>query len=136
MENETNLFANFIRILSVMESTSVNNSAMEIEDQEVDHVKRPKLRVKVKKFHAVAAWRWQTREESCGICRSAFDGTCLNCKMPGDDCPPRKYHFRHRNRPLFAIPQRKSDFLLNHFPITSVGRVHSRFPYALHHYMD
>jgi anaphase-promoting complex subunit 11 len=26
-------------------------------------------------------------EDVCGICRVAFEGTCPNCKIPGDDCP-------------------------------------------------
>jgi anaphase-promoting complex subunit 11 len=24
----------------------------------------------------------------CGICRQAFDDTCPDCAVPGDDCPP------------------------------------------------
>ncbi|XP_071706243.1 uncharacterized protein [Rutidosis leptorrhynchoides] len=26
-------------------------------------------------------------DETCGICRMAFDGCFRDCKLPGDDCP-------------------------------------------------
>jgi anaphase-promoting complex subunit 11 len=64
------------------------NDSMEIEGHEVAASPRPKLVVKVKKFHAVATWKWQTREDTCGICHSSFDGTCGKCHIPGEDCPP------------------------------------------------
>lgn len=35
----------------------------------------------------VATWRWVANDDSCGICRMAFDGCCPDCKIPGDDCP-------------------------------------------------
>ncbi|KAL6140118.1 hypothetical protein ACLB2K_058419 [Fragaria x ananassa] len=38
-------------------------------------------------WHAVAAWTWDAQDETCGICRMAFDGCCPDCKLPGDDCP-------------------------------------------------
>lgn len=71
----------------------------------------------VKSFQAVAVWRWELgnnasspsaqpqpasagnddgaaadddsedEDEVCGICRAPFDGTCPDCKVPGDDCP-------------------------------------------------
>ncbi|EHY52048.1 ubiquitin-protein ligase Anaphase Promoting Complex [Exophiala dermatitidis] len=45
------------------------------------------MKVKIKKWHAVATWRWDMPEdEVCGICRVQFDGTCPTCKFPGDDC--------------------------------------------------
>jgi anaphase-promoting complex subunit 11 len=31
-------------------------------------------------------------EDVCGICRVAFEGTCPNCKIPGDDCPLSELH--------------------------------------------
>lgn len=47
----------------------------------------PVMKVKIKKWHAVATWRWDMPEdEVCGICRVQFDGTCPTCKFPGDDC--------------------------------------------------
>ncbi|KAK4402080.1 Anaphase-promoting complex subunit [Sesamum angolense] len=40
-------------------------------------------------WHAVASWTWDAQDETCGICRMAFDGCCPDCKLPGDDCPLR-----------------------------------------------
>ncbi|XP_054820690.1 uncharacterized protein LOC129319615 [Prosopis cineraria] len=38
-------------------------------------------------WHAIASWTWDAQDETCGICRMAFDGCCPDCKHPGDDCP-------------------------------------------------
>ncbi|KAL9266375.1 Anaphase-promoting complex subunit 11-like protein [Drosera capensis] len=38
-------------------------------------------------WHAIASWTWDAQDETCGICRMAFDGCCPDCKLPGDDCP-------------------------------------------------
>uniref|UniRef100_A0A6N2N6P6 Anaphase-promoting complex subunit 11 n=2 Tax=Salix viminalis TaxID=40686 RepID=A0A6N2N6P6_SALVM len=43
--------------------------------------------VNLKRWHAVASWTWDAQDETCGICRMAFDGCCPDCKLPGDDCP-------------------------------------------------
>lgn len=72
------------------------------------------MKVTVLSYNAVAAWKWNastephklysyaTRtgpngeleepddeddEEVCGICQAAFESTCPECKVPGDDCP-------------------------------------------------
>lgn len=57
------------------------------------------MKVNVLAWHGIATWHWdigqdlgnndahQYIDELCGICRVAFDGTCPNCKYPGDDCP-------------------------------------------------
>ncbi|KAK1281385.1 Anaphase-promoting complex subunit 11 [Acorus gramineus] len=45
------------------------------------------LRILLDRWHAVAAWTWDAQDETCGICRMAFDGCCPDCKFPGDDCP-------------------------------------------------
>lgn len=42
-------------------------------------------------WHAVASWTWDAQDETCGICRMAFDGCCPDCKLPGDDCPLSKW---------------------------------------------
>ncbi|CAJ1977894.1 unnamed protein product [Sphenostylis stenocarpa] len=42
------------------------------------------------RWHAVAWWTWDAQDETCGICRMAFDGCCPDCKLPGDDCPLSK----------------------------------------------
>ncbi|KAI1422594.1 anaphase-promoting complex subunit 11 [Xylaria sp. FL1777] len=45
------------------------------------------MKVKIKKWDAVATWRWDLPEDDvCGICQVHFDGTCPTCKYPGDDC--------------------------------------------------
>ena len=45
------------------------------------------------RWHAVASWTWDAQDETCGICRMAFDGCCPDCKLPGDDCPLSKFLF-------------------------------------------
>ncbi|KAG6507502.1 hypothetical protein ZIOFF_032851 [Zingiber officinale] len=45
------------------------------------------MKIKILKWHAVASWTWDAQDETCGICRMAFDGCCPDCKFPGDDCP-------------------------------------------------
>ena len=50
------------------------------------------MKVKIKSWIAVASWKWDVPEdEVCGICRVQFDGTCPNCRFPGDDCSLRVY---------------------------------------------
>ena len=36
--------------------------------------------VKIKKWHAVAAWTWDAGDDVCGICRMPFDGCPPNGK--------------------------------------------------------
>lgn len=49
------------------------------------------MKVQIRQWHGVATWHWNTQlvhsDELCGICRVAFDGTCPNCKYPGNLCP-------------------------------------------------
>ena len=45
------------------------------------------MKVKIKKWCAVASWHWQTSDDSCGICRYPFEHCCANCKTAGDECP-------------------------------------------------
>ncbi|XP_075092293.1 anaphase-promoting complex subunit 11 [Nicotiana tabacum] len=45
------------------------------------------LSLRNREWHAVASWTWDAQDETCGICRMAFDGCCPDCKLPGDDCP-------------------------------------------------
>ena len=64
------------------------------------------MKINIKSFDAVAAWKWnikpgkegETQEEDeeddvCGICQNAFEGCCTKCKVPGDDCPLSKPMF-------------------------------------------
>ena len=41
----------------------------------------------IKGWNGVATWKWVANDDTCGICRVAFDGCCPDCKLPGDDCP-------------------------------------------------
>lgn len=54
------------------------------------------MKVEVVDYHAVATWHWniydghdnpELVDDLCGICRVAFEGTCPNCKYPGENCP-------------------------------------------------
>jgi len=45
------------------------------------------MKVTFTAYHAVAEWKWDLPEDSddtCGICRVEFEGTCAKCKFPGD----------------------------------------------------
>jgi hypothetical protein len=46
------------------------------------------LKVRVNKWNTVAEWRWDVKDEDCGICRCPFNGCPPKVKYPGDDCPP------------------------------------------------
>lgn len=46
-----------------------------------------RLKLRIKRFHAVARWSWNVNDEVCGICQTAFEGTSPNVKYPGEDCP-------------------------------------------------
>jgi len=48
------------------------------------------------RWHAIAAWHWDVHEDSCGICRMQFDTYCVDCKKPGDECPPSAFIFPSR----------------------------------------
>ena len=50
-------------------------------------VSKTKLKVSIKGWNGVASWKWIANDDTCGICRVAFDGCCPDCKLPGDDCP-------------------------------------------------
>lgn len=50
---------------------------------------RPKLRVRIKRWHGVAHWTWNCGDgdEVCGICQCAYEGVPPDVKYPGDECP-------------------------------------------------
>ena len=50
---------------------------------------KPRLRVRIRRFHGVAQWTWNagSEDEVCGICQSAFEGVAPGVKYPGDECP-------------------------------------------------
>ncbi|XP_058119724.1 anaphase-promoting complex subunit 11 [Anopheles ziemanni] len=45
------------------------------------------MKVTVKSWMGVCAWKWLANDDNCGICRMAFEGCCPDCALPGDDCP-------------------------------------------------
>ena len=48
---------------NIMSSTSKNSS-------------KTKLNVKIRAWNGVATWKWIANDDTCGICRVAFDGCC------------------------------------------------------------
>jgi anaphase-promoting complex subunit 11 len=46
------------------------------------------LKITIKKWSAVAEWKWNVADEDCGICRCPFNGCPPKIKFPGEDCPP------------------------------------------------
>lgn len=54
----------------------------------VSHSIEITMKVTIKQWNAVAAWRWDMPDDDvCGICRNPYDSTCSKCKFPGDECP-------------------------------------------------
>lgn len=53
----------------------------------------PHMKVNILEWNAVSTWHWHLSDDAgyvdelCGICRVSFDGTCPECKYPGDECP-------------------------------------------------
>ncbi|KAL7440274.1 hypothetical protein ACHAXM_007100 [Skeletonema potamos] len=46
-----------------------------------------KLKIKIKRLHAVAKWTWGVSDEVCIVCQSAFEGCAPGVKYPGDESP-------------------------------------------------
>ena len=46
------------------------------------------MKVRIKRWHGVAVWKWDVDDDVCGICRMPFEACCPGAKYPGDDCPP------------------------------------------------
>lgn len=72
-----------------------NNENVPMLDESVEPPKqkkdkfesKTKLKVQIRGWNGIAAWKWIANDDTCGICRVAFDGCCPDCKLPGDDCP-------------------------------------------------
>ena len=51
------------------------------------------MKVEIVEWKSYCTWHWDLAssdgyvDELCGICRVSYDGTCPNCKYPGDQCP-------------------------------------------------
>ena len=88
-------------VSSYNRSSSNDATTMELDDDgdqklaasvSKDALSRPKLRVRIKKFHGVAKWTWNVgddadEDEVCGICQSAYEGCPPGVKFPGDEAP-------------------------------------------------
>ncbi|BBG96962.1 anaphase-promoting complex/cyclosome 11 [Prunus dulcis] len=61
--------------------------AIEFRTRSLSKLQEKTMKVNILQWHAVASWTWDAQDETCGICRMAFDGCCPACKLPGDDCP-------------------------------------------------
>lgn len=71
----------------------------------------------------MAVWQWDVAQDDvCGICRVPFEGTCADCKAPGDDCP--------LSTPLFLEPCVGKKIWLTR-SLSSLGEMHARLPHAL-----
>ncbi|PAV80860.1 hypothetical protein WR25_07394 [Diploscapter pachys] len=58
---------------------------------------KTRLKITVNKLHLTGSWHWKDCEdETCGICRSPFEATCVDCKFPGDGCPTARGKCSHR----------------------------------------
>ncbi len=73
-----------VRLLAVVAVRMILGSWVDPWDLGPSHLQN----VTVKKVHAVAVWKWDMKDDCCGICRMAFETCCPNCKVAGDDCPP------------------------------------------------
>ena len=53
--------------------------------------KVPPIKIRILGARFVTSWRWSVTkdpEDTCGICRLAYESCCPTCKLPGEDCPP------------------------------------------------
>ena len=49
------------------------------------------IKVRLVGARFITSWRWSVTkdpEDTCGICRLAYESVCPTCKLPGEDCPP------------------------------------------------
>ena len=67
-------------------SNSVENKKMQSENNEnvssKTSVSKTKLNVKIRAWNGVATWKWIANDDTCGICRVAFDGCCPGTSTP------------------------------------------------------
>ena len=67
--------------------SSTSSSRKRSSDTPVVTTKPSRLRVRLRRFHAVAKWSWNANDDVCGICQSEFEGVAPGVKYPGDECP-------------------------------------------------
>eukprot|EP00553_Chaetoceros_curvisetus_P011655 CAMPEP_0204642322 /NCGR_PEP_ID=MMETSP0717-20131115/51626_1 /ASSEMBLY_ACC=CAM_ASM_000666 /TAXON_ID=230516 /ORGANISM="Chaetoceros curvisetus" /LENGTH=157 /DNA_ID=CAMNT_0051663085 /DNA_START=727 /DNA_END=1200 /DNA_ORIENTATION=+ len=94
-ECNSNSISNSREIMSTLSSASSFGSSL-VKRSDPNNatatnppIPRPKLRVRVKKYHGVAHWTWNCVEDDdvCGICQSPYEGVTPGAKFPGDECP-------------------------------------------------
>lgn len=74
----------------------------------------------------VAQWRWVANDDTCGICRVAFEACCPDCKFAGDDCPLGM---------LISYNHQNYQKIINSGFRFSVGPVFTLLPHSLHNEM-
>ena len=85
------------------------------------------MKVTYTSYTAVAEWKWDLPEEAddtCGICRVQFEGTCAKCKYPGQDCPIGTMHLSQPPTPQVLTVN------------NSHRSVYALLPHALHQRLD
>ena len=96
IENESPVGLSAVSGPSVGHSVEVPSSALtevdlgqENEDRgDLGEAKsKSRLKINIRSWSGVAVWKWLANDDTCGICRVAFDGCCPDCKFAGDDCP-------------------------------------------------
>ena len=73
--NQENQDLNRVKVGQDGENTQNKSNAFE---------SKTKLKVHFKGWNGVASWKWIANDDTCGICRVAFDGCCPDCKLPGN----------------------------------------------------
>jgi hypothetical protein len=86
------------------------------------------MKVTYTSYTAVAEWKWDLPEEAddtCGICRVQFEGTCAKCKYPGQDCP------------IGIALSTLQPFITRVLTVNNSHRsMHTLLPHALHQRLD
>ena len=59
-------------------SMAIESRISENDENQPSKVKssKTKLNVKIRAWNGVATWKWIANDDTCGICRVAFDGCC------------------------------------------------------------
>ena len=105
------------------------------------------IKVRLLGARFVTSWRWSVTkdpEDTCGICRLAYESVCPTCKLPGEDCPPiigqckHAFHMRawrqggQQTRPCAQAPGGPADApCAQNCPSPHAPAHHTSFPLAL-----
>jgi anaphase-promoting complex subunit 11 len=85
-------FSSFSRHASTMNSSTMTTSFEPLakfdEAPPLQLPSKTKLKIRIKRLNVCGEWRWKDGNgDNCGICRAPFEGCCVDCKMPGEECP-------------------------------------------------